>query len=111
MKRFSTYLAIISTVIATSMVAIAEPAKTETPVPSAEQPKADAKKKDMTKDAAKFSDASVKCNEEADKTGAEDKWDIAFQACMKAKGFDISSPAPGSTPAIPDSEGNEDDGM
>lgn len=109
MKRLSTYLAIISTVVTISVGANAAQSKVE--APNAPQQKSSSETSDTSKKDTNFSDASVKCNEEADKIGSEDKWDEAFQACMKAKGFDTSSPETATTPAIPDSEGNEGDDL
>jgi hypothetical protein len=104
MKRINTYLAIISTLLATSMGAVAaEQAKTPALTTESQQT-------GSAKENTEFSDTSLKCNEEANKNGNPDKWDETFQSCMKAKGFDVSS-QPSNIPAIPDSEGNEGDGL
>lgn len=95
MNLFNLSLPIVVTLLAASFSYAAEQPKVTTPETPTEKGKS-------------YSEAAVSCSEAADKAENEDKWDEAFQACMKTKGFNNS---PTNIPAIPDSESDAQEDM
>ena len=104
MKVFNFSLPLLATLLAASFAIAAEQPKPAAPETSAAKTSVESAPAEKNKN---YSEAAVACSETADKSGNDDKWDEAFQSCMKNKGFQASQNT--SMPPIPDAQDAEDD--